>query len=585
MHRRLGGCVVAVTPTGQESWLPHVHGFMEDCHFRKIVTISQYKREVTSFQHMRALIHMPRFKSVSHMLAMHPHVDMIRIGDFYHTVSVGGKANEICKQPVDDDINVLIKCGQQLLYGLHQVGYAFGNFYQATPLRVSKDLYVFRPSGCLHPVNHIIATRQFSESHFTSPVQVIHEMLSSELESAEIDTALFRQRFLSFWQYLLVQTCGDLQVIDITRSYFSTCKGCVDCIDYYMSKYVVFTDDSHKKILKDPHKSYGYFCDSDLFQLGISAHIRCENAGIAVDAKATDMIAKCLFGDYIDVCVLNTCDISTLPDHFNVRYADPPPEPEPPPPPPEPEPEPEPKPPPEPEPPLLPPPPPPEPEPKPPPLPPPPPEPEPDPEPEPEPEPEPKPEPPPLPPPSPEPEPEPEPPPLPPPPPELEPEPKPPPLPPPPPEPEPEPKPPPLSPPPPEPEPPPPTEPDHQPISQPEPQHIRSQVESTPKPQTQPPSLIPEPEHVLELTPESKPAPKSLVKKSTPIQQSSKAAEPPPRPVSKTICIDDQDVKVEIHSMGIVKKLRFLSVHSGERVVRSDPNGDYIIWKGMQVYV
>lgn len=287
-------------------WHEEYHGDMEDFSYREVLKLSEFSAALNSVAVLRQCMNdddvntnIPTKYSV-----IHPDMDGFTQQGFMYLAY--RKHAPLIDEPSSsyNPLKVLEDATLFLQY-LHDHNCIHGNVH-AVMLTVirnadssSKDAtnYAVRILGSLCRMQDF---KSYSDSWILCPLQIILEMLSSNIEATNIDYQVFKERLNKFWAFLIQQQFGSPSILQQSKTCFSYTAGARDFMDYCISRYCVLSSDG-KSVLKDKSKALGYLKDIDLFALAISVYSLIELNNIKLTAALKKALGTLISGEYISV--------------------------------------------------------------------------------------------------------------------------------------------------------------------------------------------------------------------------------------------------------------------------------------------
>jgi len=288
----------------ERPWDPHTDGKLEDCCFKQIMTNTDVIKELHTSKLLRSI------PAVHNILAMHPSVDAIKISGFYYAVFYNKDVVPLIslKNESDDVIEKLVIAYTLALKLMHDNNLIHG-FVNDTLLNgtISKSCVTPLIKYNSHCKTYVSfkAEKQYSESPYVAPLQIILEMMNSSIEPTLIEYKGFKDKFIKFWTHLGYRSCAK-NLPKISQDLFGESYGALDFIDYVLQRYCLF-DNGY--IIKDNSKAFGYLKDIDLFGLAITVQsILGDQTYIAPRLKK--ILGECVAGNWI--CIDHHCEFENV---------------------------------------------------------------------------------------------------------------------------------------------------------------------------------------------------------------------------------------------------------------------------------
>lgn len=292
-ERRIPTSNISTQINGTSSTWDYIQdGKMEDCMFKQILTYKELTRETRAMQFVREHSH------THYLLALHPTIDLLKISGFNYAVYYNYNVRPLDIHELSSkDIQLLLDNITIVIHKLHE-SYIIHNcihqslFHGMYKMTNDKEYPLLRFNGYLKSYKCFREEAEYSESPYPSPLQIILEILSSNIEPEEIEYKAFKKKVGDFWNYLSLRTCG-LQLVKISQEYASYSAGAIDYIDYAITRYCTINESGF--IVKTKSKALGYLRDIDLFGLAISIYVLSKN-GSNLMHDQRKYLGECVLG-------------------------------------------------------------------------------------------------------------------------------------------------------------------------------------------------------------------------------------------------------------------------------------------------
>lgn len=275
----------------ERQWDQYTDGEMKDCCFRQIMTNTDVLKELNTKKLLRS------FPTIQNILAIHPSVDAIKISGFYYAVFFNKDVKPISlRNETDETIEKTLKSYISALKMFHDNDLIHG-FVNDTMLNGTIMKSHVHPllKYNMHCKTYAAfkADKQYSESPYVAPLQIILEMMSSSIEPALMEYKGFKEKFIKFWTHLGYRSCAK-NLPKISQELFGESYGAIDFTDYLLQRYCLL---NNGYIVKDSSKAFGYLKDIDLFGLAITFH---SLLGSNIPLKIKKILGDCVAGNWID---------------------------------------------------------------------------------------------------------------------------------------------------------------------------------------------------------------------------------------------------------------------------------------------